>query len=493
MVHHHHRAAQPHQHKLLDHHLSTTCSDCLGVASAKRSISKHTLLLRFIGIFSIISSALVFAPRFFSPDSFEENPQTPPMHPPCSSLSNHSLCCDRTAFRSDVCFMRGDIRTHSTSNSLLLHLPRNSTTEEQEQLIRPYTRKWESTTMATIDELHLKTINDSVQACDVVHDVPAVVFSTGGYTGNVYHEFNDGILPLYITAGHFNKQVVFVILEYHDWWITKYGDILSQLSDHPPIDFTNDRRTHCFPEAVVGLKIHDELTIDPAKMGNNRTIRDFRNLLDDSYKPRIRYIEQEEEEAESRSKLAPAKKDRRPKMVIVARNGSRMIENEEEVVKAAEGVGFAVHVLRPERTTELAKIYRALNSSDAMIGVHGAAMTHLLFMRPGKVFIQVVPLGTDWAAESYYGSPAKKMGLKYMEYKIEAKESSLWREYDEQDAVVRDPESVNARGWEVTKKVYLDGQNVRMNCERFRKYLVRAYGTLVKKKNKKNGRRLRVN
>lgn len=347
--------------------------------------------------------------------------------------------------------------------------------------------------MATIDELHLKTINDSVQACDVVHDVPAVVFSTGGYTGNVYHEFNDGILPLYITAGHFNKHVVFVILEYHDWWITKYGDILSQLSDHPPIDFTNDRRTHCFPEAVVGLKIHDELTIDPAKMGNNRTIRDFRNLLDDSYKPRIRYIEQEEEEAESRSKLAPAKKDRRPKMVIVARNGSRMIQNEEEVVKTAEEVGFAVHVLRPERTTELAKIYRALNSSDAMIGVHGAAMTHLLFMRPGKVFIQVVPLGTDWAAESYYGSPAKKMGLKYMEYKIEAKESSLWREYDEQDAVVRDPESVNARGWEVTKKVYLDGQNVRVNCERFRKYLVRAYGTLVKKKNKKNGRRLRVN
>lgn len=69
----------------------------------------------------------------------------------------------------------------------------------------------------------------------------------------------------------------------------------------------------------------------------------------------------------------------------------------------AEKIGFQVRVLRPKPTTELPKICWALNSSDAMIGVHGADMTHFLFMKPGSVFIQVIPLGTSWAAEEYYG------------------------------------------------------------------------------------------
>ena len=42
--------------------------------------------------------------------------------------------------------------------------------------------------MNTIDELNLVTLNASSDSttCDVIHDVPAVIFSTGGYTGNVH-------------------------------------------------------------------------------------------------------------------------------------------------------------------------------------------------------------------------------------------------------------------------------------------------------------------
>uniref|UniRef100_A0A452XMW9 Uncharacterized protein n=1 Tax=Aegilops tauschii subsp. strangulata TaxID=200361 RepID=A0A452XMW9_AEGTS len=98
--------------------------------------------------------------------------------------------------------------------------------------------------MSTIDELRLRAVPvpdpEGAARCDVRHDVPAVVFSTGGYTGNVYHEFNDGIIPLYITARRYNRKVVFVMLEYHDWWMTKYGHIVEQLSDFPPVDFSND-------------------------------------------------------------------------------------------------------------------------------------------------------------------------------------------------------------------------------------------------------------
>ncbi|KAH6779691.1 Glycosyltransferase family 61 protein [Perilla frutescens var. hirtella] len=442
----------------------------------------------------------------------------------CLSVPNDTVCCDRTSRRSDTCVMKGDVRTHAASSSLILYrsndlidsvsgLSDGGADEAeaiQHEKIRPYSRKWETSVMNTIDEVDLivKRGSGIHHRCDVHHDVPAVIFSTGGYTGNLYHEFNDGIIPLYITSQHMNKKVVFVILEYHSWWITKYGDILSQLSDFPPIDFSKDGRTHCFPEATLGLRIHDELTVDPALMGGNKTIADFHDLLDRAYWPRIRgLIQDEEREADEAAqsdvkssgtttqkqdlarpmlRTITQKQDlTRPKLVILARNGSRAITNQDSLVKLAEDIGFIVEVVRPERTTELAQIYRSLNSSDVMVGVHGAAMTHFLFMKPGSVFIQVIPLGTDWAAQTYYEEPATKLGLSYIGYKILPKESSLYQDYRNNDPILIDPDSVNKKGWEFTKKIYLDGQSVSLDLRRFQKRLLRAYYYTRARKNGK--------
>jgi hypothetical protein len=471
----------------------------------------HDALLRMLAGFALVSCLLLLLPgspisaamddllqlgRTTRPD--EEEVAAPA--PRCADVANGTVCCDRSALRTDVCVMRGDVRTHAASNSLFLLLqPNSSHHAAADERIRPYTRKWESSIMSTIDELRLRSATDGDAAaparCDVRHDVPAVVFSTGGYTGNVYHEFNDGIIPLYITARRYNNKVVFVMLEYHDWWITKYGHIVEQLSDYPPIDFANDRRTHCFPEAVVGLRIHDELAIDAARMPANETIQDFRQMLDDAHRGRVQaIIEEEEKKAAAAAAATAARKQRlrrggkrsqlrnkkaaegdEPRLVIVSRNGSRAIENEAELVRAAEGAGFRVATLQPRQDTELAQMYRALNASDVMVGVHGAAMTHFLFMRPGSVFIQVVPLGTDWAAETYYGEPARRLGLRYMPYKILPSESSLSGQYGKDDPVLTDPDTVNAKGWQVTKQVYL-AQNVRLDMARFRRHLRQAYG-----------------
>ncbi|XP_048563217.1 xylan glycosyltransferase MUCI21-like [Triticum urartu] len=463
----------------------------------------HDALLLMLAGFAFVSCLLLLLPN--SPFSAamddllqlgrthrcdQEMAPTPPA--PCAGVPYGAVCCDRSSPRADLCVMRGDVRTHAASNELFL-LDAAAAADER---IRPYTRKWESSVMSTIDELRLRALpdpegasaNDAVPArCDVRHDVPAVVFSTGGYTGNVYHEFNDGIIPLYITARRYNRKVVFVMLEYHDWWMTKYGHIVEQLSDFPPLDFSNDTRTHCFPEAVVGLRIHDELAIDASRMpGNQAGIQDFRHMLDDAHRGRINAIIEEENAAPQASPAAAAlaKKlvteqladDDKPRLVIVSRNGSRAIENEPELAREAARAGFRVTVLRPRPDTELAQMYRVLNGSDVMVGVHGAAMTHFLFMRPGSAFIQVVPLGTDWAAENYYGEPARRLGLHYIPYKILPSESSLFRRYARDDPVLTDPVAVNAKGWQVTKRVYLDGQNVRLDMARFRRRLREAYG-----------------
>ncbi|KAF2557938.1 hypothetical protein F2Q68_00018008 [Brassica cretica] len=330
--------------------------------------------------------------------------------------------------------------------------------------------------MDTIGELKLVKLSGDKHSCQVTHEVPAVLFSTGGYTGNLYHEFNDGLIPLFITSKRYNRKVVFVIAEYHKWWEMKYGDVISQLSDYPLLDFAKDKRTHCFKEAIVGLKIHGDLTVDPSQMQGDATttITEFKNLLDQAYRPRINVLDAAEERR-FKGKAAKRRNAKKPKLALFSRTGSRAITNEDQMVKLAQRIGFQVEVLRPDKTTELAKIYRVLNSSTVMVGVHGAAMTHFLFMKPGGVFIQIIPLGTDWAAETYYGEPAKKLGLDYIGYKILPRESSLYEQYDKNDPILRDPRSITQKGWQFTKGIYLTNQQVRIDLRRFKKILSDTY------------------
>ncbi|KAJ0959845.1 hypothetical protein J5N97_000445 [Dioscorea zingiberensis] len=356
------------------------------------------------------------------------------------------LCCDRSHHRTDVCYMRGDIRTDPSTSSISVYGPVpeglswNSTTGPER--IRPYTRKWETGVMNTIDEITLRAVPPSgraaAAACEVDHEgVPGVVLSTGGYTGNVYHEFNDGLIPLYITTKRFEGEVVLVVLEYHSWWVTKYGTVLEKMSNYKLVDFAKDGRVHCFSELIVGLKIHGELTIDPQLImpqGSKVGIHDFQALVNQGFGNSMQ--------------PQPSKEyccSPKPKMAIFIRNKSRVILNLREVVRACQRAGFQVQILNPKRTTPLSEIHAVLSSSQAMLAVHGAAVTHFLFMRPGSVLLQIVPLGLDWAADEYYGEPARKLGLEYMEYKVAKHESSLSKEYDSHDPVLLIPRPLQAK------------------------------------------------
>lgn len=398
------------------------------------------------------------------------------------------LCCDRSHYRSDVCYLRGDARTDpSTSSVLLYNAPRGAAPEK----VRPYTRKFEDSIMGTIDEVTIVPVdgnsngtaeessNSLRRRCDVRHPagVPAVVFSTGGYTGNVYHEFSDGLIPLFITSQRFAGEVVFVVLEYHYWWLGRYGAILERLTNYKIVDFRYDRRVHCFSEMIVGLRIHGELVVDPKLMPNGEGLQDFQALLHQGYSGKP--------SSSSSTSSAPAAlplglpsrpciraddhaaKAFKPKMLIFIRKQNRVILNLPHVVTACRRAGFAPHVMNLRRQTPLPVIHAALASADAMVAVHGAAVTHFLFMRPGTVLLQIVPVGLDWAAESFYGKPAQELGLKYLEYKVAPEESSLAAEYGINSTVVRDPSVISSQGWWEMKKVYMDRQNVTVSVKRF--------------------------
>ncbi|KAH8975034.1 hypothetical protein BDL97_01G135000 [Sphagnum fallax] len=389
-------------------------------------------------------------------------------------LAGEVFECDRSQFRTDVCNMRGDIRLNSINHSFVLYAV-DGRTPLGEEKVKPYTRKWEKSCMDTVHEVTLQSVPSSSLTsaikCDVQHTVPGVVFSTGGYTGNLYHEFHDGLIPLFITTQHLKREVVFLISELHEWWIAKYNNVIQEMTNYPLIDFEKESQVHCFPELTVGLHIHGEQSIDPTLMPDHKTIWDFQALLSHAYK-----LPPSLEEEKKQSLKAPPSYHAKvmPQLTILVRQGTRVLLNIGKIVQVAQKVGFRVKLLKPHRTTELQKVFWLLHKSDVLMGVHGAALTHFLFMRPGSVFIQIIPIGTDWAAFTYYGEPATKLGLQYLPYEIEAAESTLSDKYNSTDPILTDPATVVNKGWWEMKKIYLQAQDLRPSLLRMHKLLQKA-------------------
>ncbi|KAK9277261.1 hypothetical protein L1049_006800 [Liquidambar formosana] len=345
--------------------------------------------------------------------------------------------------------------------------PNNSAT----QTIRPYPRKAEESLMGRIKELTL-TSGPYSPSCEVHHNAPALVFSAGGYTGNFFHDFNDGFIPLFITVNSLfrDQNIILVITNCKSWWSRKYAELLTRFSRHPIIDMDKETASHCFPSAIVGLISHGPMTVDPTLLPHPKTILDFHNFLESAYSQGNVTLSDKPFETLSHKPRA------RPQLVLVNRRGNvgRVILNQEELKQAAEDAGFDVTVFEPTHKTRLVDSFRLIHASHAILGVHGAALTHSLFLRPGSVLVQVVPIGTEWLCDTYFAKPAKKLGLKYMEYKIRAEESSLVEKYGKDDIVLKDPKAFVKGNWS-NMHTYLKAQDVKLDIHSFQRYLRKAY------------------
>ncbi|KAL2944696.1 EGF domain-specific O-linked N-acetylglucosamine transferase, partial [Bienertia sinuspersici] len=347
---------------------------------------------------------------------------------------------------------------------LVVYVPSDQPSEKP-RTVQPYARREDPIAMkevTPIQILHGNNITHRKNAssyCEVYHEVPAIVFSSGGFIGNLFHELNEMIIPLFITSLHFKSQVQFVITDYEDWWVYKYKEVLKQLSSFEVLNGDSDGRVHCFPSAVFGLRYHDNLALNSSEIPNGYTMADFRNFIGKSYNLTMN---------------GPIKPKNKPKILFISRKGTRVILNEDEMVKMMISLGFEIQMPMTREMLHLDQFAGIVNSCDIIVGAHGAGLTNEVFLRNGAIVIQIVPLALDWASEVYYGKPAHDMGLKYVEYKIGPKESSLYDVYGPDDPIISDPLTVFEQGYRKSRALYIEGQNVTIDIPRFRGVLIEA-------------------
>lgn len=353
---------------------------------------------------------------------------------------------------SELCVANRPVRIDNTALTVYVQ----SSQSQIQRMVKPYPSKL---ALENVKPVQIVNGDADLPACQFNHDVPAVVFSSGGFAGNQFHEFNEIIIPLFITSHHFRSNLKFVNINYKPWWVSKYSKILSLLSRYEIIN-PADGNVHCFPGAVIGLKYHGFLALNNTDIPGGYSMFDFKQFLRESYNLKINNVYEINRE--------------KPILIFISRGKSRKFLNEDEMVVMMKELGFQVIVTRPNRMSNLNKFAELLNACSVLIGAHGAGLTTELFLPVGAVMVQVVPLGLEWASTNYFGLPAREMGVQYLEYNIEPEESSLIETYDRDHPVITDPGSLFAKGYFVGRAVYVDGQDLKINLTRFRETILQA-------------------
>jgi len=372
------------------------------------------------------------------------------------------ITCDYSHEDYDLCTINGSTLFDPASSTIFAMGPHTHDKSPAPFKFRPYPLKSDKRAMSSVKELNLIAAQPKL-SCGVTHHSPALVFSAAGYTGNYYHEMNENFIPLFITIDSLfpNRDVTLVVTDGKMWWFQKYAELLSALSPHRSIINADNLSTaHCFPSATLGLMKHGSMIIDPKLLPYNKTLLDFCDFLGKVY-------------TKLGTPFMYPKENGKPHLTLISRGcGSRVILNQEDVIKLGEEIGFNVHVFEASGSTPMAKIYGVVHCSDVLLGVHGAGLTNFLLLRPGSVLVQVVPIGLGWASRTYYEKPTKFLRVEYLEHKIELNESSLLEKYGANSLVIRDPPAFQRRS---QKRVHWTEQNVTIDIARFRNCLMKAH------------------
>ncbi|KAG8388007.1 hypothetical protein BUALT_Bualt02G0080300 [Buddleja alternifolia] len=365
-----------------------------------------------------------------------------------------TMCRSLEANAADYCEIEGDIRIEPNSSTIFVHQ-----TISNSFTIQPYPRKG----ISGVKIWTVKLVgNNNIPKCTHTYTLPAILFSVGGFSGNYFHDFSDLIFPLYSTSIQFRKEVHFLASDYKPWWLSKYRQILNKLTGHEILDIDREKsQVRCYSKMIVGLNFHKELI----SSSSTSSMHNFRQLLRQTYS------------LERKTAIKLRKGDgKKPRLMIISRKRTRVLMNDREVSRLARKSGYEVVVLaEADFKTNISRFARTVNSCDVLMGVHGAGLTNMVFLPDNGILIQVVPFGgIDGFARLDFGNPSAGMNIRYLEYKITAKESSLSQHYPVDHPILKDPISFNRKGWDVLRSIYLDKQNVTIDMHRFKGVLAKT-------------------
>ncbi|KAL2473061.1 Glycosyltransferase family 61 protein [Forsythia ovata] len=367
-------------------------------------------------------------------------------------LQSTGFACHNTNY-SVHCVANQPVRIDT--GTMTVHIP--SDQPAQETVVRPYARQEDRNLLKNVTPVKILQGNYTMlPACQYIHDVPAVILSSSGFVGNVFHEFNEIIIPLFITTRHLRSRVQFILEDYKVSFVRKYSKPMSQLSAYEVMNPAANQSVHCFPGAIIGLKFQGHLALNSCDTSGGHSMQDFKQFLRQAYNLKFFHVSE----------------IKRPNLVLLSRRKTRRFLNEDEMASMMEELGFRVIIVaRNNVISNLNKFAHVINSCRVFVGAHGAGLTNELFLPDGAVMVQVELIGLEWAAATYYGDPAGAMGVHYLPYRIEPEESSLLKVFGRNHTVFKDPKSFS---FEVGKEIYLNHQNVRINLARFRETMVEA-------------------
>ncbi|KAK3157854.1 hypothetical protein QOZ80_2AG0129160 [Eleusine coracana subsp. coracana] len=351
---------------------------------------------------------------------------------------NGTSICDLSNQRFDICELCGDARVIGQS-STVIYIPQHRASSSEEWSIRAQSRK----TLPWIKKVTVKSLNASQpeSRCTSRNAMPAIVFSLGGFTGNVWHDFSDVIVPLFLTARQFDRDVQIVITNNQPWFIKKYSAIFHHLTRHNIIDLDADDQ--------------------------NYTLMDFRLFVREAYglpAPQVNIPYRTDKDDP----------DKKPRIMLIDRTKTRRLVNLPDVMRGLDWFGFEVVKADLRVDTNFDEFVHLVDSCDAIIGVHGAGLTNMVFLRSGAVLVHIVPYGIEFMADGLYGASARDMGLKHVKYSISPDESTLLEKYGLNHTVIKDPEAIRKSGWEKLGELYMSQQDIVLNMTRFGPSLLKA-------------------
>jgi hypothetical protein len=161
--------------------------------------------------------------------------------------------CYNTSKRSERCATVGDIRVDG-NHSLIYAIPL-----AREWRTKRYALRHDPVAMDDVREFTLHPfggVDNPPPLCTQNHSVPGFLFSNGSFTGNLYHNYTDVLMPLFTSTHHFGGEVQFMVSDIKDWWVDKFTPLFRQLSRYDIIDVNNDWEMHCFPCIFIGSTFH---------------------------------------------------------------------------------------------------------------------------------------------------------------------------------------------------------------------------------------------